>query len=161
MFLIKHSLVDHLDVKAKLFKQYLTKTGYKIGIYNDVLMTIHLQMLRGLAAYRLGSWSYQIAETDVEGGQKRVNPNNIPWSSEINAVEFSESIVGKQLQKVVMDFSGGGEGVYVPYKVVGHIVRCGDSPKVHADTKPEDDEVSMLIYLNEKWRKNDYGDLYL
>lgn len=124
-------------------------------------MTIHLQMLRGLAAYRLGSWSYQIAETDVEGGQKRVNPNNIPWSSEINAVEFSESIVGKQLQKVVMDFAGGGEGVYVPYKVVGHIVRCGDSPKVHADTKPEDDEVSMLIYLNEKWRKNDYGDLYL
>ena len=51
--------------------------------------------------------------------------------------------------------------VYVPYKVTGHIVRSGDSPRVHVDAIPEDNEVSMMVYLNAKWRKNYYGDLYL
>ena len=153
--------MDDLDVKAKLFKQHVTKSGYKIAIYNDVLAATHVRMLQGLATYKLGSWTYQILEADVHGSQKHVSPNNIPWSNDINTVEFSESIVGKQLQRVVMNMAGEEKGVYVPYKVVGHIVRSGDSPKVYVDAKPEEDEVSMLVYLNKKWRKNDYGDLYL
>lgn len=139
----------------------MTKTGYKIGIYNNVLKEAHINLLRGLANCRLGSWSYRIAETYVEGGQRHVNPNGIPWSNEINVVAFSKSLAAKQLQKVVEDLVGIEEGAYIPYSVEGHIVRCGDSPKVHTDAKPADDEVSMLIYLNENWRKNDYGDLYL
>lgn len=153
--------MDDLDVGAKLIKKYITKSGYQVAVYHDVLTTAHLQLMRGLAVYQLGSWSYGIPEAHVQGGQKKTNPNNIPWSNEINAVEFSKSIVGKQLQKVVADMDESGEGTYVLYKVVGHIMRCGDSPKVHADASPEDDEVSMMIYLNTKWRKNDYGDLYL
>ena len=157
----KYSLVEELDVKAKLFKQYITKTGYKVGIYNDILTAAHVRMLQGLATYKLGSWTYRIHETDVLGKQRHTSLNNIPWYNDINAVEFSESIVSKQLQKVVMDMVGEEKGVYVPYNVVGHIVRTGDSPKVHVDAKPQEDEVSMLVYLNKKWRKNDYGDLYL
>ena len=156
-----YSLVHNLDVKAKLFKQYVTSNGCKIEIYNDVLTTAHLQMLQGLATYKLGSWSYRISEADVYGRQKHVSPNNMPWYNEFNTLEFSQSIIGKQLQKVVMEMTGEGKGVYVPYKVVAHVVRSGDSPKVHADAKSEENDVSMVIYLNENWRKNDYGDLYL
>ena len=161
MYFFKDSLVDNLDVKAKLFKQYMTRSGYKIEIYNDVLTAACLKMLLGLATYKLGSWSYRISEVDVYGNQIYVSPNNIPWYNEFNALEFSQSIVGKQLQKVVMEMTGEGKGVYVPYKVVAHVVRSGDSPKVHADAKSEENDVSMMIYLNENWRKNDYGDLFL
>ncbi|XP_028394289.1 uncharacterized protein LOC114518487 isoform X2 [Dendronephthya gigantea] len=156
-----YSLVDDLDVAAKHVKKYITKSGYKVGVYHHLLTAGHLQLLRGLATFQLGAWSYGIPEANVHDGQKRTNPNNIPWLNEINAVEFSESIVAKQLQKVVADMDEGGDGTYVPYKVIGHIMRCGDSPKVHVDAAPEDDEVSMMIYLNANWRKNDYGDLYL
>ena len=159
--LLKYSLVDNLDVKAKRFKQYTTRNGYKIEIYNDVLTTAQLRILRGLATYKLGSWSYRIPEANVHESQQHVSPNNIPWYNEFNALDFSESIVGKQLQKVVMEMTGGGKGVYVPYKVVGHVVRSGDSPRVHVDGRPEEGDVSMMIYLNVNWRKNDYGDLYL
>ena len=160
MFL-KYSLVDSLDVKAKLFKQYVTRSGYKIEIYNDVLLTAHLRILRGLITYRLGSWSYRISEDVFHSDLKHVSPNDIPWYNEMDTVKFSESVVGKQLQKIVMEMAGNGKSVYVPYKVVGHVVRSGDSPKVHVDAEPEEDDVSMVVYLNAEWRKNYYGDLYL
>ena len=139
----------------------MTKSGYKIGIYDDVLMNTQLRLLCALAVYKLGVWTYGIPEGNVDGSQRHVSPNNIPWSNMLNAVEFSESIVGKMLQKVVQDLVGEEDGVYVPYQVTGHIVRCGDSPKVHVDAHPEEDEISMVVYLNKKWRKNDYGDMYL
>ena len=87
-----------------------------------------------------------------------MSENDIPWYNELNCSQFFETITGQQLQKVVTSFVGGQ---YVPYRTVAHVMRRGDFPKIHIDASRQDDEVSMIIYLNTKWKKNDYGDLFL
>lgn len=154
-------MVDNLDVKSKLRWEYATRSGYRIGIYDNVLTSPHLRILQAWTTYKLGSWSYRLHETDVKGGQNHVSENDFPWYIELDVIKFSESIVGKQLQKVVAKFSQEESMNYHPFKVVGHVIRRGDFPKVYTDADSEANEVSMMIYLNKEWRKNDYGDLYL
>ena len=148
-------------MRSKLRWEYATKSGYRIGIYDKVLTSPHLIILRTWITYEITAWSYRLRETQVIGGQNHLSDNDIPWYNELNVIKFSESIVGKQLQKVVAKFSHEESMNYYPFKVVGHVIRRGDFPKVHTDADSEADEVSMMIYLNQKWRKNDYGDLYL
>lgn len=161
-YFTKNSLVDNLDVQSKLRWEYATKSGYRIGIYDNTLTLAQLKMLRGLTTHKLGSWSYRIQEAQfVKDGQNYLSTNNIPWHNELDSFKFSETNVGKKLEKVVMKFAGKESMHYYLYKAVGHILRRGDFPKVNTDACCEDDEMTMMIYLNPKWRKNDYGDLYL
>ena len=62
--------------------------------------------------------------------------------------------------KVLIIFLGTKE-MYYPYQVKGKIVRRGDYTKLYTDAKKEDDEYSVVMFLNRKWKKNDYGELYL
>ena len=78
----------------------------------------------------------------------------------VDCVEFSKSIVGKTIQKAVMD-AVGTEDIYYPYKVRGKLMRRGDFTKLYTDSNRTDGEFSAVMFLNPKWRKNDYGELYL
>jgi len=40
-------------------------------------------------------------------------------------------------------------------------VRRGDLTKLYTDANRTDDEYSTFMFLNQRWRKNDYGELYL
>lgn len=51
--------------------------------------------------------------------------------------------------------------MYYPYQVRGKIVRRGDYTKLFTDAKREDEEFSVVVFLVRKWKKNDYGELYL
>ena len=68
-------------------------------------------------------------------------------------------LVCKTLVKAITDLTGKKEE-WFPYKVTGKVLRRGDHTKVVADSS-NTDEFSVLIYLNSKWRKNHYGELYL
>ena len=51
--------------------------------------------------------------------------------------------------------------MYYPYEAKGKIVRRGDYTKLFTDAKREDEEFSAVMFLNRRWKKNDYGELYL
>ena len=84
----------------------------------------------------------------------------IPWINDVDCIEFSKSMVGKTIQKAVMDTSPT-EDIYYPYKVKGKLIRRGDFTKLYTDANKTDDEYSAFMFLNPTWRKNDYGELYL
>lgn len=106
----------------------------------------------------LGSWQFRLHEPYDGGIEEPMD--NIPWINPVDCLEFSRTLVGKTIQKAVMD-AAGTEYIYYPYKVRGKIMRRGDFTKLHTDANRTDEEFSALMFLNPKWRKNDYGELYL
>lgn len=106
----------------------------------------------------LGSWQFSLHEP-YDGGIAKPS-DNIPWINEVDCLEFSKSVVGKTIQKAVMD-AAQTKDVYYPYKVRGKLVRRGDFTKLFTDANRTDDEYSAFMFLNPRWRKNDYGELYL
>lgn len=46
------------------------------------------------------------------------------------------------------------------YRVFGKILRRGDHTKVAKDSE-DSEEYTAMVFLNEFWRKNYYGEIYL
>jgi len=115
-------------------------------------------MVRGYMTVELGGWKFSLHDP-YEGGEE-VASDNIPWVNELHSITFGNSNAGRMLQKAVMDMSGS-KSIYYPYRVRGKILRRGDVTKLHQDAQEEEDEYSLMMFLNEKWENNDYGELYL
>ena len=62
---------------------------------------------------------------------------------------------------VLFCFSLGFDLVFPNFfRVFGKIIRRGDHTHVSADSTDEG-EYSVMLFVNEFWRKNYYGELYL
>lgn len=106
----------------------------------------------------LGGWKYSLHEPYE--GDKEQPSDNIPWVNELDAIKFGNTNASRVLQKAIMDASKSKE-LYYAYGVRGKILRRGDVTKLHQDARSEDDEYSLMMFLNEKWENNDYGEIYL
>ena len=118
-------------------------------------------MLRVLSQTRQG-WSYRIRENHVKDGQQHISTSNIPWHNELDCARFFETFTGQQIVTVLQKFVGdSAQQEYQPYQMVTHLIRRGDFTNVDVDASSDDDEISMIIFLSTKLRKNDYGELFL
>ena len=147
-----------INTSSKVLFQYASNTKEKAFVLDNLLNISSLLLLRGYITIELGGWKFSLHEP-YEGG-KEVESDNIPWVNELDCIAFGNSVTGRTLQKAVMDVSGS-EIIYYPYRVRGKILRRGDFTKLFTDAKDADNEYSLLIFLNTKWGKNDYGELYL
>ena len=142
----------------KISFRYQTIDGRNIFVFDNILTPVQLTTFMHYLNIDLGAWKFSLREP-YEGGPE--NPSdNIPWVNNVDCVEFIKSSAGRVLQKAVMD-AAGTKGIYYPYKVRGKLVRRGDYTKLHTDANRTVDEYSAMMFLNPKWRKNDYGELYL
>ncbi|XP_070560656.1 uncharacterized protein [Ptychodera flava] len=85
------------------------------------------------------------------------NSNNVPWKSYHDTEAFANSVAGKAIQRLVQEMSGS-EQTYHLYQVTDNLIRRGDVMKLHHDACREEAEFSALIYMNEIWKKNYYGE---
>lgn len=154
---IEDSVLD-VDLTSHLSFKYQTNDGRKIFVFDKLLKPKTLRTFLNYMTVDLGSWQFRLYEPYDDGIEEL--SDNIPWVNPIDCVEFSKSIMGKTIQKAVMD-AIGTKDTYYPYKVRGKLMRRGDFTKLYTDANRTDDEFSAMMFLNPKWRKNDYGELYL
>lgn len=147
-----------VDFTPQISFRHHTNDGRRIFVFDKILKPKHLGIFVEYLNLDLGSWQFRLYEPYDGGIEKPMD--NIPWINPVDCLEFSTTLVGKTIQKAVMD-AAGTKDVYYPYKVRGKIMRRGDFTKLHTDANRTDDEFSALMFLNTGWRKNDYGELYL
>lgn len=154
---VEDSVLD-VDLTSHLSFKYQTNDGRNIFVFDKLLKPNTLRAFLDYLNIDLGSWQFRLFEP-YDGGVEELS-DNIPWVNPVDCVEFSKSIVGKTIQKAVMD-AVGTKDIYYPYKVRGKLMRRGDFTKLYTDANRTDGEFSVMMFLNPKWRKNDYGELYL
>ncbi|XP_067048677.1 uncharacterized protein [Acropora muricata] len=147
-----------VDLKPKISFKYQTNDGRKIFVFDNILEQKDLGIFSHYINIDLGAWQFSLHEP-YDGGLEKPS-DNIPWINEIDCVLFYQSLVGRTIQKAVMD-AAQTKDVYYPYKVRAKLVRRGDLTKLYTDANRTDDEYSTFMFLNQRWRKNDYGELYL
>ncbi|KAM7447370.1 hypothetical protein ABFA07_004382 [Porites harrisoni] len=154
---IEDTILD-VDLSSKITFRYQTTDGGKIYVFDNILHPKNLHIFSRYLNIDLGAWQFSLYEP-YDGGIEKPT-DNIPWINDVDCIEFSKSVVGKTMQKAVMD-TAQTEDIYYPYKVKGKLVRRGDFTKLFTDANKTDDEYSAFMFLNPTWRKNDYGELYL
>lgn len=147
-----------ISLKDKILFSYKTPTNEKAFVLDNILNASSLSMLRGFMSVELGAWKFSLYEP-YEGGEEKPN-DGIPWVNELDSLQFANSVLGRIVQKAVMDVSGSKD-IYYPYRVRAKILRRGDFTRLYSDASVEDDEYSMMMFLNTEWQKNDYGEIYL
>ncbi|XP_068738920.1 uncharacterized protein [Montipora capricornis] len=147
-----------VDLTSKISFKYNTNDGRIIFVFDNILEQKHLGIFSHYINADLDAWRFSLHEP-YDGGVEKPS-DNIPWINEIDCVGFSQSLVGRTIQKAVTD-AAQSKDVFYPYKVRAKLVRRGDFTKLFTDANRTDDEYSAFLFLVPRWRKNDYGELYL
>ncbi len=129
-----------------------------MAVYDGLFKGSIILTLRSyLTSLGQDSWLFNNYDPDHLNNQRAAD--NVPWVNYRDPMEFNRMLVCKTLVKAITDLTGKKEE-WFPYKVTGKVIRRGDHTKVVADSDAAD-EFSVLFYINSKWRKNFYGELYL
>ena len=155
---MKEKLADEVNTTEKRTFLYHSKDGKPMAVYDKLFAGSTILTLRSYLT-SLGQDSWLFNNYDPDDVNKQRATDNVPWVNYRDPVEFNKMLVSKTLTKAICDLTGEKEG-WFPYKVTGKVIRRGDHTKVVADSA-DPNEFSVLLYLNAKWRKNYYGELYL
>jgi len=154
---VKESIADKVNTTEKRAFLYHSKDGKLMAVYDKLFAGSTILTLRSYLT-SLGQDSWLFNNYDPDDVNKQRASDNVPWVNYRDPVEFNKMLVSKTLVKAICDLTGKKEE-WFPHKVTGKVIRRGDHTKVVADTS-NPDEFSALLYLNAKWRKNYYGELY-
>ena len=154
----QEEFAEKINTTEKRTFLYHSKDGKPMAIYDKLFQGSIILMLRSYLT-SLGQDSWLFNNYDPDHINKQRASDNVPWVNYRDPAEFNKMMVSKTIAKAITDLTGVKEKWY-PYKVTGKVIRRGDHTKVVADSK-DPDEFSVLLYLNSRWRKNYYGELYL
>ena len=127
-------------------------------MYDGLLSATNILLTRKYLTFDNEAWLFN--NYDEVNAKNERNAGNIPWTNNQDPLTFSKSELCRRMQSAVADVSGERNVTFYPYRVMGKIIRRGDHTKVAADSN-QDGEYSALVFVNEYWRKNYYGELYL
>ena len=151
-------LADAINTTEKRTFLYHSKDNKKMAVFDKLFAGSIILTLRSYLT-TLGQDSWLFNNYDPDDMNKQRATDNVPWVNYRDPLEFNQMLVSKTLVKAINDLTGVREEWY-PYKVTGKVIRRGDHTKVVSDSS-DPSEFSVLLYLNAKWRKNYYGELYL
>lgn len=158
LFLYTQDKLLDIDTTKNVLSRYKSSTEQQGFVFDNILDSSALMLVRAYLSVEVGGWKYSLHEP-YEGGEEAPS-DNIPWVNDLDCIKFGNMNSSRVFQKAVMDASNS-KAVYYPYRVRGKILRRGDATKLHQDAMQEEDEFSLMMFLNEKWENNDYGEIYL
>ncbi|XP_030842505.1 uncharacterized protein LOC753783 isoform X2 [Strongylocentrotus purpuratus] len=82
-----------------------------------------------------------------------------PWSTSLDPGPFENSAVLSVLRGLVSSAMDVDETVLKPFSISMHVFRRGDHVALTRDNTGVEKEYSLILYFNQYWRKNDYGEL--
>ncbi|XP_022090064.1 uncharacterized protein LOC110978974 [Acanthaster planci] len=143
---------------------FKTKDGRPAAVFDDVL-EYKTQMVLHDYLHLAGDWRFHNYNGPDENRNGR-SSSGIPWMASFDTDTFGKSQTGRHILSLVRSLAQPRKGMdddgdYEPYKVVCNILRRGDIIFPHRDAHRNETEFTVLLYLNQLWRKNDYGELLL
>eukprot|EP00058_Branchiostoma_floridae_P025287 XP_002610777.1 hypothetical protein BRAFLDRAFT_126315 [Branchiostoma floridae] len=136
---------------------YSTTRDRKVAVFDDIL-SFKTTVAISNYVHTVGAWRFQNFDPH-EGNYTGQKGNNMQWEATFDPEVFSSSRTGQSLTQLVTEMSGGTQG-YKLYSVTANVVRRLDLIRMYHNAEESEKEFSASIYLNEVWRKNDYGELY-
>ncbi|XP_066295870.1 uncharacterized protein [Branchiostoma lanceolatum] len=134
-----------------------TTRDRKVAVLDDIL-TFKTAVALSNYVGTVGAWRFQNFDPH-EGNYTGKKGNNMQWEATFDPAVFRSSRTGRTLTQLVTEMSGGRQG-YKLYSATANVVRRLDLIKMYHNAEESEKEFSVSIYLNEVWRKNDYGELY-
>nr|XP_006820061.1 PREDICTED: uncharacterized protein LOC102810274 [Saccoglossus kowalevskii] len=134
---------------------YKTPDGRQISVFDGMFKyksVFALSMYNFLTGY----WRYG-TPLDPYNENLSNDTNAVPWKSHQDISKFAQSDMGRTIQQMVTRMSGSDKPYYL-YQVTDNVVRRGDVTKYHHDATRDEKEISVVIYMNEIWKKNYYGE---
>ncbi|XP_065184990.1 uncharacterized protein LOC135815602 [Sycon ciliatum] len=129
-----------------LVKSYRARNGKRLAVFDGFMDNTSLSNLRDHIVHRS---SYQF-DKSMSG------TDNVKWIAGFEAWAFTKSELYVQLQKIVDYFTGVGS--YYPHDVSCNLIRTTDTTTVHEDCEPDENDVTLLVYLNPNWTRNMFGE---
>ena len=147
---------DRIDSCLKF--RYETLRGKRIYVFDNLFAPETVKALQFYVAVA-GWWRFVNADP-YHNRQEEVG-DNIQWAARFGAVKSANTRIGIALRQAIQLTSGNTDVPYYPFEVICKLVRRGDDTKLHVHANESDDEYTTAIYLNDNWKKNDYGDMLL
>ncbi|XP_038078871.1 uncharacterized protein LOC119746140 [Patiria miniata] len=145
-----------------LSSSFKTKDGRSVAVFDDVLEYKTQTTLQDYI-HLAGVWRFHGYNRSTHDRNSR-GSSGIPWMSSFDTETFANSETGRRMLGLVTNLSqawqrSDDDNKFEPYKVVCNILRRGDIIYPHRDAQNKETELTALLYLNQLWRKNDYGEL--
>ncbi|RDD39135.1 hypothetical protein TrispH2_008814 [Trichoplax sp. H2] len=147
------------DFDENLYRSFYTSDNRKISIYNNFTQPFSIYLFRRYLS-SLGQWEMTLNNYNNGSDYKEESPDHILWKTFLDPQFMEKSKIGQKLIRAVKHFKGDKQGNdYHIYQDAAKLVIRSEIPKKSTDTPSRDDDVSAIVYLTGKWKKNDYGDI--
>ncbi|RDD39136.1 hypothetical protein TrispH2_008815 [Trichoplax sp. H2] len=148
---------DNFD--HNLYKSFYTSDHRKISVYNDFLLPSNVYLLRRYLS-DAGRWEHTLKDYNNGSDFRDDSPDHILWKSFLDPEFIEKSKIGRKVLRAVQHFKGDqASDNYHMYNVAAKLVVRSEVPKGSIDAPADDNDISAILYLITKWKKNDYGDI--
>lgn len=148
---------DNFD--QNLYQSFYTSDDRKISIYNKFLLPSTVYLIRQYLS-ESGKWEITLNDYNNGSDYKDESPDHVMWKSFLDPQFIQKSQFGQKVLRAVEHFKGNEQGKnYSIYHATAKLVVRSEVPKGSIDAAKDDDDISAILYLTSKWRKNDYGDI--
>ena len=138
---------DKLEIQKFVTRNFTTSDGrHVIVVLDGVLPSEELDALSRTVLTR--------GYNDNPAGSD--STDNVQWIMSFEVEDFVQKSLWHLISQIVT-FVSGREGYY-PYDISCNNIQRGDTTTIHQDCAEEENEFTLLIYLNQNWTENHHGE---
>ncbi|EDV24222.1 hypothetical protein TrispH2_008816 [Trichoplax sp. H2] len=147
------------DFDTNLYKSFYTEDNRKLSIYNNFLKPTSLYLLKRYL-FTIGQWEVTLNDYNNGSDFKEDSPDHVLWKIFPDPEFIGKTKIGQKIIRAVRHFKGDQQGNdYQIYHVAAKLIARSEIPKSSQDAPMGNGDVSAILYLIGKWKKNDYGDI--
>jgi len=137
---------ERVDIKQFITRNFTTIDGRYIVVFDDILPAKELDALMETV---LNS-----GYNDNAAGED--SADNVQWIMGFEVDDFIQTSMWQLVTQIVATVSG--KKGYYPYDIGLNNIQSADSTTIHRDCQLDENEFTLLIYLNQNWTENHHGE---
>ena len=144
--LTKAEASPRVDVIQFMTRNFTTDDGRNIVVFDDIIPAKELDAL--MHTVKSSGYSDHAAGID--------STDNVQWIMAFEVDEFVKTFMWQLFSQIVTTVAGK-EGYY-PYDIGCNNIQNSDTTTIHTDCEPDENEFTLLVYLNQNWTENHHGE---
>ena len=138
--------MERINVQQFITRNFTTADGRCIVVLDNIFSVKELDALR----HTVMSSGYNDNAAGLD------STDNVQWIMAFEVEEFVQTSMGQLVSQIVTAVSGK-EGYY-PYDIGCNNIQSADTTTIHRDCALDENEFTLLIYLNQNWTENHHGE---
>lgn len=134
------------DVKQFMTRNFTTVDDRSIVVLDEIIPANDLDALM----YTVSNSGYNDNAAGID------STDNVQWIMAFEVEEFVQTSMWQLFSHIVTTVSGK-EGYY-PYDIGCNNIQSVDTTTIHTDCEPDENEFTLLVYLNQNWTENHHGE---